>query len=442
MVDKIIDFLINKLKLNKEDIIVIGNSGGPDSMALTDILLKLRKNIGFKIVCAHVNHNVRVESDDEEKFLKGYCDKNDIPFEHMKIEKYGDDNFHNESRTIRYNFFDKIAKKYNANYLMTAHHADDLMETILMRIVRGTSFKGYGGFESIISKDSYKIVRPLIFVTKEQLKAYDDENAIPYVIDKSNFKDKYTRNRYRRVVLPFLKSEDKNVHQKFLKFSNLIYEYDAYIEKETASIVKEVYKNNKLDIEKFKNLDFIIQKRIISIMLEECYSDDLVLINDSHISLIFELINSKKSNATVSLPNDIIVTKAYNVLEIKPKINEICEYEIELSDYCKLPNSHVIEKIDKCESNSNNICRLKYDDISFPLHVRTRRIGDRMKLRKTNGNKKIKDIFIDAKIPIGERDKWPIVVDSKENVIWIPGIKKSKFTKSINEKCDIIFKYI
>ena len=85
MVDKIIDFLINKLKLNKEDIIVIGNSGGPDSMALTDILLKLRKNIGFKIVCAHVNHNVRVESDDEEKFLKGYCDKNDIPFEHMKI---------------------------------------------------------------------------------------------------------------------------------------------------------------------------------------------------------------------------------------------------------------------------------------------------------------------------------------------------------------------
>ena len=332
--------------------------------------------------------------------------------------------------------------KYNANYLMTAHHADDLMETILMRIVRGTSFKGYGGFASIISKGSYKIVRPLIFVTKEQLKAYDDENAIPYVIDKSNFKDKYTRNRYRRVVLPFLKSEDKNVHQKFLKFSNLIYEYDAYIEKETASIVKEVYKNNKLDIEKFKNLDFIIQKRIISIMLEECYSDDLVLINDSHISLIFELINSKKSNATVSLPNDIIVTKAYNVLEIKPKINEICEYEIELSDYCKLPNSHVIEKIDKCESNSNNICRLKYDDISFPLHVRTRRIGDRMKLRKTNGSKKIKDIFIDAKIPIGERDKWPIVVDSKENVIWIPGIKKSKFTKSINEKCDIIFKYI
>ena len=203
--DKVIKYLMNDLKLKDKDIIVIGNSAGPDSMALTDILLKLREKIDIKIICAHVNHNVRKESKEEAIFLKEYCEENDIIFESMIIEKYGDDNFHNEARAIRYSFFDKIVKKYDANYLMTAHHGDDLMETILMRIVRGSSLKGYAGFKTVVEKDTYKIVRPLIFMTKEEIKDYDDKLGIKYAIDASNFKAKYTRNRYRKVVLPFLK---------------------------------------------------------------------------------------------------------------------------------------------------------------------------------------------------------------------------------------------
>ena len=125
---------------------------------------------------------------------------------------------------------------------MTAHHGDDLMETILMRIVRGSTLKGYSGFEKIVDNEFYKTIRPLVFLTKDYIKEYDDKNNIPYVVDNSNFKDKYTRNRFRKNVLPFLKSEDMNVHEKFLKFSETLEEYDEFINNEIHKTINMVYK--------------------------------------------------------------------------------------------------------------------------------------------------------------------------------------------------------
>ena len=147
--DCVYDFLENTVKLNEHDTIVVGVSSGPDSMALLYILYQLREKIGYKIVVAHINHNVRIESKEEEEFLKNYCFEHNILFEAMTINNYGDDNFHNEARNIRYHFYDELIKKYGANYLMTGHHGDDLIETILMRIVRGSTLKGYSGFDSI-----------------------------------------------------------------------------------------------------------------------------------------------------------------------------------------------------------------------------------------------------------------------------------------------------
>ena len=138
----------------------------------------------------------------------------------------------------------------------------------------------------------------------------------------------------------------------------------------------------------------------------------------------------------------MVAIKSYNKLEIRKKIDEICEYKMEIDSYCKLPNNHIIEIVDSCDTNDNNVLRLNKSDVLMPLYVRTRRVGDRMQLKNTNGSRKLKDIFIDCKIPINQRDKWPVVVDSKDTVVWIPGIKKSKFSKSKVEKCDIILKYI
>ena len=439
--DKVLDYLINTIKLRDNDVIVLGNSGGPDSMFLLTALLKIREKYNIKIVSAHVNHNVRVESDSEQVFLMNYCNEHGVTFEAMKIENYGDDNFHNQARNIRYNFFEDLVKKYDAKYLMTAHHGDDLMETILMRIVRGSTLKGYSGFDKYIDNGEYIVVRPLVFLTKSYIKEYDDNNNIPYVIDKSNFKEKYTRNRYRLKMLPFLKEEDKNVHEKFLKFSETLEQYDKFIKKELKRTIDKVYKNNIVDIKLLLEKDELIQRKIIEYILEEIYKEDLMIINDKHVNLIINLMKSKKANSFVCLPHNIIVTKRYNDLEFSREIKEVIDYNLELTKYNKLPNGHILEIVDEEETNTNYVCRLDSNEVVMPLYVRTRKDGDKMALKKINGSKKIKDIFIDSKVSVDERDIWPVVVDSKDTIIWLPGIKKSKYTKQKTEKYDIIIKY-
>ena len=431
----------NNFSFNKNDKIVVGCSTGPDSMALVDMLLKIRSKYNLNIIVAHVNHNIRKESYDEANFLKNYCLENNIIFESMVIEEYGDDNFHNEARNIRYSFFDNLVHKYDANYLMTAHHGDDLMETILMRIVRGSNLKGYSGFKEIVDMDDYKIVRPLINYTKKELEDYDNENNVKFYVDSSNNKDTYTRNRYRKYVLPFLKDEDKDVHHKFLKFSRTLEEASCFIDNVTNKTIKRVFEDNRILIDRFLLEDIFIQKEILYNYLNEFYQDDLILVCDRHIDLILGLMNSKKANAFVNLPNDVIAKKEYNYFELIREIDVISGYELEFNDYVLLPNNHNIKKINDTSDNSNNICRLNSEEVCLPLIVRSRRIGDRIMVKGLDGTKKVKDIFIDKKISITDRDSWPIVLDSKGNVVWIPGIKKSKFDKKKTDTYDIILKY-
>jgi len=439
--NNVIDFLKKEVVLKENDTIVLGNSGGPDSMCLLSILLKLREKYRLNIVCAHVNHNIRKESSSEKDFLMNFCVENNVLFESMTIEKYGDDNFHNQARKIRYNFFNDLVKKYDANYLMTAHHGDDLVETVLMRLVRGSTLRGYSGFSKILDNDGYKIIRPLIFVTKNEILKYDEENNIPYVIDKSNFKGKYTRNRYRMNILPFLKEEDSNVHEKFIKFSETLSEYDSFINKEIRKAIKKVYNSNIIDIGEYEKLDYLLQKKIIYYILEDIYKENLTIINDKHVKLIVDLLKSKRANAKICLPHNIEAIKKYDKLEFSKEVKETISYEIELIKFIILPNGHKLEMVDDIDTNGNDVCRIDVSEISLPLYVRTRKYGDKMFLKKIDSYRKLKDIFIDCKVPIKDRDTWPIVVDSKDKIIWIPGLKKSKFTKLKNEKYDIIIKY-
>lgn len=425
---------------HKQDIIVIGCSAGPDSVALVDMLLKIREKYSLSLIVAHVNHNLRAQSVQEEEYLRNYCEKNQIMFECMMITEYGDDNFHNEARNIRYDFFEKVVYKYHANYLMTAHHGDDLVETVLMRITRGSNLNGYSGFKKVVEKGDYKIVRPLLGYTKQELEDYDKFNHVMYYVDGSNAKDKYTRNRYRKYVLPFLKEEDPNIHLKYLKFSTVLNEANQFIEHERDKALKKVIHHNFLKIDLFKELDAFIQKEVLYYMMNDFYQDDLILINDKHIELLLNLIYSNRANAFVNLPNEVIAIKTYQELELKKITTEITTYEVELSKYVLLPNHHVIEQVDDVLGNGNDTCRLLSSEISLPLTVRTRRFGDRMSI-KGNGTKKIKDIFIDKKVKLSDRDTWPVVVDAKGVVVWLPGLKKSKYDKKKTEKYDIILRY-
>lgn len=431
---------INIIKQNlKNESVVIATSGGPDSMTLLELVNSLKEELNLKLICAHVNHKIREESDEEEAMVKEYCKKNNISCEILTIDNYNDDNFHNDARIKRYNFFEKCVKKCKAKHLLTAHHGDDLTETILMRLVRGSTLKGYAGFEEKDNRENYIILRPLINYTKDEILEYAKKHKIPYAIDSSNTKDKYTRNRFRKYILPKLKEEDPKVHDKFYKFSKTLQMYDKYISKETEKHYKNVY-GEELEIDKFKKLPELIQRKILEKILHQNYQNDLMLINEKHLNLLEEIIHSEKPNQKINLPNNIVAIKSYNKITIK-KHDATKDYELELDEFIKLPNGKII-KHSKTTSNSNNTCRLNTKELKLPLYIRNKRTGDKIKVKGLDGTKKIKDIFIDKKIPVKDRNTWPILVDSENNILWLPGLKKTKFDKSKEENYDIILEYI
>ena len=429
---------IESLNIKEEEYIVCAISGGPDSMCLLNILVELKNKYKFKIVCAHVNHNMRVESNEEEIFVKNYCLDNDVVFEYMKITKYDNDNFHKCARNIRYEFFENLIKKYHSKYLFTAHHGDDLMETVLMRIIRGSTLKGYGGFSRISNKNNYQIVRPLITMTKKEIEEYDIENNILYAIDKSNFKDVYTRNRYRKYILPKLKDENKNAHLKFYNFSEYLIEAGNFFEKKSQEICKKIYVNKKLDILEFNKYEHILKLYIIYYILEINYKDNLEKINSKHVENIINLLKNKK-NGYISLPNRIGV-KEYNYFYIK-NIEKHESIDIILNEKVTLPNGKTIEIVKNTNLTNNNVIYLNSKEISMPLHIRYRKPQDKIKIKNMESYKKVNEIFINEKIPREQRDTYPIVVDSKNEIIWIPGLKKSYLDSQKDGKYDIILKY-
>ena len=439
--EEVYNYIKNSIGLKSGDAIVVGVSGGPDSMTLLHVLKSLKKELDIRIICAHVNHNQRKESDEEEAYVREYCRKNDILFECIKIEKWGDDNFENEARSVRYKFFEELVENFNAKFLMTAHHADDLIETIMMRIVRGSTLKGYSGFSKVVKKDNYKIVRPFITLTKDEIMEYAEKNDIKYFIDSSNLEDEHTRNRYRHQLLPFLKKENPNVHKKFLKFSETLIENSNYIDKEANKQFNKVFQNGVLYIDIFIELEHVIQTKIIYNILERIYGDDLLIIGDAHVELIFNLIKSNKSNSIVHLPNSIIIIKAYNEISFSYDDEKYDEYEIEISQIVNLPDGKIIEMVNDSNDTSNYTIRLNSKDIKLPLYVRNRRDGDKMMVKGLNGSKKISDIFIDEKIKTTDRDTWPVVLDSENTIVWLPGLKKSKLDRKITEEYDIILRY-
>ena len=432
--------ILEKLKNLPNDIsIVIAVSGGPDSMALLNLLNVIKKEKNIKIICAHVNHNLRKESKAEAKMVKDYCKQKSIIYEYMEIKEYKG-NTENYAREKRYEFFENLLKKYNSKYLFTAHHGDDLIETVIMRLIRSSSLKGYSAFSEITEKKDYKIYRPLITKTKEEIFNYVKNNNLPYAIDKTNDSDFFTRNRIRKYILPRLKGENKNVHLKFLEFSKTLSETEKYLKKQTEKALSKIYIDKKIDINSFKKEDLLVQKRIIHHILNETYKENITKIKDVHVNNILSTVKNSTSNSKINLPDNKIFIKSYNNAWIEEN-KETKNYDIILNDIVELPNGYIIEIIKETENNSNYVTKINTQEINMPIHIRTRKEGDKLTLKGLNKEKKLKDIFIDEKVPIEKRKTWPVVTDDKDNIIWLPGLKKTKFDRAKTKNYDIIIRY-
>ena len=430
---KVIDFL--KENLDKNASIVVACSGGPDSMCLLDLVTKLKDELNLNIIVAHVNHKLRSESEEEAKMVENYAKENNITFELLEITDYINGNFTEEdARKRRYNFFNEIIKKYQASALLTAHHGDDLIETILMRLTRGSNLSGYIGIKEISQNENYKTLRPLLSVTKDEIINYLKENNVPYRLDKTNEEIKHTRNRYRHIVLPFLKKENPKVHEKYLKFSKELIEYDNFVNtyiKDNKFIVDNSIVINKISSE----IDFI-KRKCLGLLVKDIQRKDYFDVSDEQMNNLMKLYN--QSNKTIDLNNNYMGVNSYGKIYIKKKENKVLneivlDKDIKLEDYIFYYNS-------QDGDNSNSCIYLNTSEITLPLKIRGVLPGDKMKIKNLNGSKKISDIFIDSKVPKDKRSTYPILVDSKNTVLWVPNLKKSQFSKDKSQKYDIIIR--
>ena len=426
-----LEFLKNNI--SNSATVIVACSGGPDSMCLLSLVNSLKaKNL--QIICAHVNHQIRSESQMEAEMLQEYCKQNAIVFELLEINDYLTQNFtEDDAHRRRYKFFRELQKKYHAECLLTAHHGDDLIETILMRITRGSNLNGYMGIKRITENNDYKTLRPLLTTTKEKIIKYNKENNIPYTIDASNANLKYTRNRYRHNILPFLKKEDPKIHLKYLKFSEELKEYDNFV---TAYIKdKDFIVDNSIVINKIINESLFIKRKTIELLIKEIQKQDYFDINDKQMQAIIKLITN--NNKSIDLNNGYKCLNEYGYLKIvKKKDVNLTEVILDKDIITKYFTFYYNPS---AGNNSNYCIYLLSSEIKLPLKLRPKVVGDKM-LVKNLGTRKISDIFIDSKLTKEKRLDYPILVDANNKVLWVPGIKKSQFCKDKSEKYDIIIK--
>ncbi|WP_373284273.1 tRNA lysidine(34) synthetase TilS [Priestia taiwanensis] len=441
---KVTKFISEYDLLKKGSTVVVGVSGGPDSLALLHFLYTQRQAWKLRLVVAHVDHMFRgKESEQEMYFVEEICNRYRIPFEGKRIDVSA---YQVEvgvggqvaARECRYAFFHEVMHKHNADFLALGHHGDDQIETILMRLVRGSTLEGISGMKKKRPFETGYLIRPFLSVTKAEIYAYCEMNNVIHCEDPSNKKEVYTRNRFRKWILPHLQEENPAVHERFMQFSQSLAEDDEYLRMLTVEKMSEVIIRHERDeiaitILPFESLSMPLQRRGIQLILNYLYGNKLTDVSSIHINQILALLRSSNPSGKLNLPNGLTVQRSYSTCIFTFRQKKGKEYQeiLSLEGIIHIGNdSTILSSLHTIIPSITNhqysfLCDLK--DISLPLMVRSRKNGDKMTLKGMKGSKKIKDIFIDCKIPKEARDTWPVVVDAKGTIIWLPGVKKSSF---------------
>ncbi len=415
MNDKFLNVISNMNEILNGQNILIACSTGVDSTVLLDLCLKA-KSIK-KMVVAHVNHQKRKESDIEEAYIKEFCEKNNIICYTLKLPKENIGNFQEWARNKRYNFFYEIMEKENLNYLLTAHHADDNLETILMRFIKGSSLKGYAGIFEKTKEHGYNIYRPLLSLSKEEIEDYAGKEKLKYFVDSSNGEDDYTRNRIRKYIVPLMLKENPSLYQAVRLYSDTLFETSKMLEERMNNFIKrEVNVNNNIisfSVKSFSKENEFFQTELLFSILKP-YS-----LSTTCIKEIIKKINSAKTMILTDINNDLVLIKEYGIINLVPKdvIPNEFYLKIEIDGVYKLPNNQEIV-VDK------NICYLRpsikelwYNIPELPIIVRTRKAGD--SLRFKGGTKTISNYLTDKKIPQIDRMKILLICDKENKPIYM-----------------------
>ena len=451
--EKVLETIKKFDMLSFDDKILVGVSGGPDSVTLLKILLSFQQRYNLSIYIAHLNHMLRgKESDEDANFVKNLAQELDLPCEVKscnltEIARKKQLTLEEAARGYRYMFYLKTAQKFGANKIALGHNADDQVETVLMRFLRGSGLEGLMGIPPVRDE----IIRPLIECTREEIEEYCQEHKIEYRIDSTNKETIYFRNKIRLELLPLLSHEyNKNIKDIILHLQSIISEVSAYLQQKTELLFREITKVEGqeriiVDLKKFNPLHPALKRRIIRKSIE-VVKGNLYSISFTHNDEILKLTEYQSGEKEIYLPDNLKVKKSYDQLIIyKKKIfknhpgktSAPWEYNLSVPGQTeikplgmevelKILNSAEVKTSqysNRKKSDSEFVEFIDYNEVKYPLKLRNRRIGDMFYPLKMTGVKKVKEFFIDNKVPKGHRDLIPILVDSEGKIVWIVGMR-------------------
>ncbi|MBQ4332853.1 MAG: tRNA lysidine(34) synthetase TilS [Clostridia bacterium] len=406
--------------------VVLGLSGGADSMALLHMLVHWPVP-GLRVSAVHVHHGLRgANADRDETFVRDICDRYGVVLtvqhvdvaerasnQHISVEEAG--------RTVRYEIFESIRKELGADYIFTAHTASDQVETLLMRLIRGTGPDGLDGIQVIRGA----IRRPLLCCNRAEIEAYCAQHDIPYVTDETNMDVQYTRNRIRHEVLPLLRRINPAADDALLRFRYHVRLDSTYMRGLSGQALDKARQENGYDCSVFNEQHFTVRRRMILSIMDRAGVPD---IEESHILAAEKVIHSK--NGSVSLPGRKVLAAEQGIVSIRDVIEPTHPAPITVFE---LPatlsfgdEQYSLSVVDKKQADNENVHKLfskstiDYDTIRGSLYIRCRQEGDRIHPAGRGVGKSLKKLMNELRIPSHLRDTYPLLCDD-EGVLLIPG---------------------
>ncbi len=434
MKTKVFEYIRKYDMLREGDRVIIGVSGGPDSVCLLFLLHELAAGLKLDLHAVHVNHMLRTEADDEEQFVKDICKKLGISFHVAKadVHKYAEESglsTEEAGRIIRYDAFRKVLGD-SAGRIAVAHNKNDLAETVIFNLFRGAGIRGLGGIEPV----NGNIIRPILCLERRQIMEFLEKNHLQYVIDKSNLTDDYTRNRIRHHIIEYA---EENIAggcvANIARAAGRVSEAEAYIRKKTVEAAAECSFEDGDDIrvyaDRLLNEDPFIAKNIIYEMIG-MYSGSKKDITSGHVNNVYDLLSSDGTKE-INLPYGITVHREYNILSFKRS----CDSDPDDGGSDKLPavTLNILEDFDPENIPRDNYTKwFDYDKISSACELRYRREGDYLTVNSSMGRKSLQDYMVNEKIPKDKRDLIPVLADGS-HIMWVIGYRISEYYKVTEE---------
>lgn len=436
--------------------ILIACSGGVDSMVLLHLFHRFQDEFNIVIGAAHVDHMLRGEqSAADGALVQSFCAAHHIPFYDGAVAvpekvKQSNGNVQQICREGRYAFFSTVLETEGYDVLATAHHGEDQLETLLMQLTKGRSLLGMPRERTF---QQQRLIRPLLFAEKQALYHYAEEYQIPYREDPSNQSIEYMRNRFRHTIIPKLMEENASLVQSVGRIVQDAQEDEKLLQKMTKDWIQlhlqwtdEGYP--MMEIERFKQMDTALQRRSIHLLLNYLYDQKHpVLYKSEMIDQLLFHIQQNEGTISIDLPDDFQFIREYHLFLFRKKtVTQLTGkslpkgQKVFWGEHLWLYWDEIEQVQQEVLSEAIETTFFHIDNDALPLHVRTRREGDRMFLQGLDRRKKVSRIMIDEKVGRTVRARLPLVVTNQGRVIAIPTLRYGcPFTTVQTERCEYIF---